>query len=102
MEQIKNHPVGQLGNSKLTKQLYGNSSASQRARILKHFESCPQLSTMQARDKYGIMSPAPRIEELRKKGYQISTQRITEIDRNGVPHRMGLYVFIGKKEASHA
>lgn len=85
-----------------SKQLYGNSCASQRARILKIFETCPRLSTMEARDTYGIMSPAPRIKELRKQGYKIDTHRITESDANGVPHRMGLYVFMGKQEVSNA
>lgn len=80
---------------------YSNSSSSQRAKILKHFETCPQLSTTQARAKYGIMSPAPRIMELRAQGYQIDTHRITERDSNGVQHRMGLYVFQGKQEVCH-
>ena len=56
---------------------------------------------MQARNQFGIMSPAPRIEELRKQGYRIDTQRIIEFDSNGVPHLMGLYVFQGKQEVPY-
>lgn len=93
-----NHPVGQLGNSKLTKRLYGNSSASQRARLLKHFENCTHLSTLQAREELGILHPCGRIMELRKRGHQIETHWINEADNNGVLHRIGLYVYQGRME----
>lgn len=90
-----------LGNPKL-KTPYSNSAASQRARILKHLENGKALSTMQAREQLGIMSPAPRVKELREQGYQIDTYRITEHDSNGVPHhRMGLYVLHSKREVQH-
>ena len=90
--------LGTLQNTRTSKHRYSNSTSSQRARILKHFKECPRLSTLQARNQYGIMSPAPRIKELRAQGYQIETHRITENDSNGVPHRMGLYVFQDKKQ----
>ena len=101
MECKKSSPAKQLGNPNKSKHQYSNSVSSQRARILKHFEGCPRLSTMQARNQFGIMSPAPRIEELRKQGYRIDTQRIIEFDSNGVPHLMGLYVFQGKQEVPY-
>lgn len=101
MEQIKNHPVGQLGNSKITKQLYSNSSPSQRARLVKYFETCPRLSTLQARKELGILHPCGRIMELRRSGHKIDTHWIKEADSNGVLHRVGLYVYQGRKSGGH-
>ncbi|MGY4700463.1 helix-turn-helix domain-containing protein [Avibacterium paragallinarum] len=40
----------------------------------------------------GICSPAPRIMELRAKGYDISTSKQDEIDHAGVKHR-GIAVY---------
>ncbi|HBD7079172.1 TPA: helix-turn-helix domain-containing protein [Legionella pneumophila] len=92
----KKSPEGLLGNPK-TKFNYSNSSSSQRARILKHFESCPRLSTVEARETYGVLHPCGRIMELRKKGYLIDTHWTVAPDSNGVLHRVGLYVFKGQK-----
>ncbi|QBR84711.1 hypothetical protein E3983_10250 [Legionella israelensis] len=75
-----------------------NSLSTQRKKILKHFEKCPQLSTMQARNDLGILHPGGRIMELRKKGYEIVTHWISEPDSNGDIHRIGLYVYQGKGE----
>ncbi|HAT7871345.1 TPA: hypothetical protein JBE57_07525 [Legionella pneumophila] len=92
----KNRPEGQLGTPN-AKPSYSNSASSQRARILKHFESCPRLSTVEAREIYGVLHPCGRIMELRKKGYLIDTHWIVAPDLNGVLHRVGLYVFKGQK-----
>ena len=89
------------GNSN-SKRPYGNSSASQRAIILKHFNDGPRLSTIQARDQYGILHPCGRVMELRKKGHCIDTHWTTELDANGVPHRIGLYVYQGRNRGHHA
>jgi len=89
--------TGKLGNPKKSKRSYSNSASSQRARILKHFESCPRLSTMQARNELGILHPPGRVMELRKMGYQIDTHWIYAPDANGVLHRIGQYVFKGIK-----
>lgn len=98
----KNCPVGLLGNSKKSKPPYSNATSSQRARILKHFETCQKLSTIQARNKYGVLSPAPRMMELKKIGHIIETHWIKEPDANGVLHRVGLYVYLGKQEMTNA
>ncbi|KTD22000.1 helix-turn-helix domain-containing protein [Legionella israelensis] len=91
-----------LGQNRSSKRPY-NNTASQRARIIRHFqEKSPRLSTIQAREQYGILHPGGRIMELRNKGYQIDTHWIRETDSNGVLHRIGLYVYHGgNKEASH-
>lgn len=90
-----------LQNNPKSKPLYDNSTSSQCARILKHFEVCPRLSTIQARNEYGILHPGGRVRELRKKGYQIQTHWISESDSNGVMHRVGLYVYQGKSEVHY-
>src|SRR5580704_14093664 len=92
----KNRPEG-LGNPPIN-QRYNNAASSQRTRILKHFEACPRLSTIQARNEYGILHPGGRVMELRKKGYKIQTHWISEPDSNGVNHRVGLYIYKGKSQ----
>ncbi|HAT8370927.1 helix-turn-helix domain-containing protein [Legionella pneumophila serogroup 1] len=76
---------------------YNNSIESQQARILSHFKICPRLSTIEARNKYGILHPGGRMMELRKKGHIIHTHWIYETDSNGVHHRVGLYVYHGRR-----
>lgn len=91
----KNRP-GNLGNPPKNSQKYSNAKSNQRARILKAFEVNSKLSTFAFR-KMGIISPAPRIGELREQHHEIDTQWTNEPDENGVIHRIGLYVYHGKK-----
>ncbi|CZI81429.1 TPA: hypothetical protein JBA76_15815 [Legionella pneumophila subsp. pneumophila] len=92
----KNSPE-RLGS--LKKELsYSNSLLTQRKKILKHFKNIPTLSTFEARNKYGIPHPSGRMMELRKQGYQIETNWTYQSDNNGVVHRIGLYIYHGKKE----
>src|SRR5580704_4030135 len=86
------YSVYQLGSSK---PLYDNSASTQKKRLVKYFENNPRLSTIEARDKMGILHPGGRINELRAKGYLIETHWTNETDANGVLHRVGLYVYQG-------
>ena len=52
-----NRPADQLGNPKSTKPSYDNSASTQRKRILSQLEKNRRLSTMEARDKMGILHP---------------------------------------------
>ncbi|HAU0852021.1 TPA: helix-turn-helix domain-containing protein [Legionella pneumophila] len=88
--------LDKLGNSKFFTS-YSNSLSSQRKRILEHFKKCPRLSTLQARSEYGILHPGGRIMELRKNGYDIQTHWIYEPDSNGINHRVGLYIYKGRR-----
>lgn len=101
MAHSANYPVEQLDSPKYNKPLYDNSISTQKKRLVKHFESNSKLSTMEARDKMGILHPGGRINELRAKGYLIETHWTNETDANGVQHRVGLYVSQGKQEVSH-
>lgn len=93
--------VVQLGNHKTTKPPYNNSASTQRKRIFRYLEKNHKLSTMEAREQLGILHPCGRVMELRRKGYRIDTHWIKEPDANGVLHRVGLYIYKGRKETIH-
>lgn len=87
---------GQSGTSNNTKQFHDNSPTAQRARILQWFLNVsPRLSTLEAREELGIMSPACRIMELRDLGHDIITDREQQVDVTGTTHRVGVYVYMG-------
>ncbi len=76
--------------------LADTSSRAQRLRIAAHLQAHGSITTIQARSIYGIMSPAPRVQELRRQGWNIRTQRIAAIDSLGVKHSgVGHYLLIG-------
>jgi hypothetical protein len=56
--------------------------------------------TIQFREKHGLISPAPRIKELRDKGYGIETQKIKAQSIDGRWHNnIALYVLISEPPA---
>lgn len=55
-------------------------------------------STIQLREQLGICSPAPRVQELRKRGYEITTTFREELDTAGVKHRIGVYTLVAEPE----
>ncbi|WP_068803373.1 helix-turn-helix domain-containing protein [Thauera phenolivorans] len=71
--------------------------ARQRACILQHLTLYGQISTTEARERYGIMSPASRVLELRRAGHQIDTVRLRAPDANGQFHNQAKYVMRGVK-----
>lgn len=96
-----NDSVGQLGNLKQPKPVYDNSASTQRKRILSYLKKNHRISTIEAREKLGILHPCGRIKELRAQGYWIETHWTNELDSNGVVHRVGLYIYRGRKEVGH-
>ena len=102
MDYKTNHPVEQLGNPKNSKPSYDNSALTQRKRILSYLKKNHRISTIEAREQFGILHPCGRIMELRRKGHQIDTHWISEPDANGVLHRVGLYVYQGKQGEGYA
>lgn len=72
-------------------------SARQRACILQHLRQHGEISTTEARERYGIMSPASRVLELRRAGHQIDTVRLRAPDANGQFHNQAKYVMRGVK-----
>jgi len=68
----------------------------QRTRLLNALDKIgPRgLSTIELRERFDIMSPAPRVLELREAGYHIDTNWITETNAQGNKHRCARYVLI--------
>lgn len=73
-----------------------NSAAGQRQAILTWLQQQGTLTTIQARDELGIMSPAARVMELREQGHQIVTYRTVTIDRTGTKHREAKYILFNQ------
>jgi len=65
------------------------TTAAQRLAILQRLKYGP-ITTLQARDM-GIMHPAQRVLELKKQGYEITTEWATEYCSGGVLHRVARY-----------
>ena len=72
------------------------SVESQRARLRQYLECNGSCTTFEARQKLNIVSPAPRIMELREMGWSITTIRVRENDQSGRPHLIGKYVWHGE------
>lgn len=85
-------------NSPSKKQPHDNSTAGQRARLLDALiDVGPSgLSTIELRENYDIMSPAPRVLELRALGFQIETFWIVGENSQGNKHRCARYVLINQ------
>lgn len=73
------------------------SKETQRKAIVEALKMGSQ-STIQLREQLGICSPAPRVQELRKRGYEITTTFREELDTAGVKHRIGVYTLIAEPE----
>lgn len=73
-----------------------NSREGQCLAILKYFNEHDSLTTLQARDELGIMSPASRVLELREQGHRIITHWTTSEDRTGTKHREAKYVLFNQ------
>lgn len=84
----------------MTKKPIGNSKAAQRGRLLQYLQQHGSITTLQARQILAVMSPAPRIKELRESGYSIKTNWVKDTDSAGVEHRQGLYVLCVAKKKS--
>ncbi len=80
--------------------LTGNSSASQRNRILHHLQNTGPLTTLECRHKLDCMHPGMRICELRKSGYLIVTVWVSDVTPEGYVHQVGKYILVGKKQLS--
>lgn len=76
------------------------SNARQRQLILEYLREHHRLTTLEARNKLGIMSPAPRVFELRKAGENIVTHYEWQTDAAGGQRWAGVYVLMtgGKNE----
>ena len=74
---------------------HNTDRAAQRAQVLAELRTGAK-STIYFREINGICSPAPRIMELRKRGYEIALKWGYETDISGVKHRIGIYELINE------
>ena len=64
-----------------------NSTNNQRAKLLDYLQEHGSITTTQAREDLDILSPAPRIMELRARGYSIVTLVDNWISGHGINHK---------------
>lgn len=85
-------------NSPSKKQHNDNSTAGQRARLLDALidAGAMGLSTIELRESLDVMSPAPRVLELRELGFQIETFWVVGENSQGNKHRCARYVLINQ------
>lgn len=80
-------------------QLNDTSASAQRQRLKAALIEFGSVTTIYAREALGIMSPAPRVQELRAMGCKIVTERIDATDSLGVRHcGVARYVLIAGGE----
>ena len=93
----QNRPIHNSKKLEKIKPPYSNALPVQRMKLLSKLVQVKKLTTMQLRHSLGIMHPAGRVRELRHQGHDITTHWVYEKDLNGVTHRMGQYIYIGRK-----
>lgn len=71
----------------------GTDAAAQRARALDAMRSGPK-STIELRRDWDILSPAARVLELRRRGFDILTHWVQQATDCGQLHRVALYVLM--------
>jgi hypothetical protein len=71
----------------------GNSAAVQRRRALDLLRTGPK-STIQLRRDGDMLSPAARILELKRRGFEIVTHWVHQATECGALHRVALYVLL--------
>ncbi len=77
------------------------SASNARAIIIQALRTEPQ-TTIDLRERWGIMAPAPRILELKFRGYNIASIPVSAYTADGVLHRgVARYVLLGKLKASN-
>ncbi len=79
----------------------GEGKAKQRAAVLKWLRREP-LTSLEARERLGVLHCAGRIMELRRDGHQIDTVRCTAADAEGRLHPVAQYVLKASETQAHA
>lgn len=80
-------PLAENVNSNCATLSKDTSAATQRKQIITLLERHDSINTLEFRNIHGIISPAPRIKELRDKGYPINSIRETVTTPDGRSHR---------------
>ena len=97
MNEKKATPINEAApnnsQSKSTANDNSNDAAAQRRRALELLRSGPK-STLQLRRDADILSPAARVLELKRRGFEIMTQWVQQPTDCGKLHRVALYVLM--------
>lgn len=88
--QKRQSPGGNRGSKSKNNQ-QSNHSAAQRRLILTALQHGP-LTTLESRERLGVMHPAARVQELRERGYPIVTVWTDQPDSTGQLHRVARYL----------
>lgn len=75
------------------------AKARQRALVFDALRAGP-LSTLDARERLGVLHSPARVLELRKAGHRIETRMETRFDAASRPHRCGVYHLVQEGGAS--
>lgn len=82
----------------MTTKFTDNSAHNQRSKLLDWLFERGSISTSEARENLDIMSPAPRIMELKRKGYSIVTVTDNWTSPHGINHKgIARYVLTQKQ-----
>jgi hypothetical protein len=86
-------------NAKTTKPKFTDNSAfNQRLKLLDWLFESGSITTSEAREHLDIMSPAPRIMELKRNGYLIATIADNWTSQHGIKHKgIARYVLTQKQ-----
>lgn len=57
------------------------------------------ITSLEAREKFGVLHCAGRVLELRKAGYSIVTRKVVQTDTEGRRHSVAMYVLGGDDHA---
>ena len=71
------------------------SAGNQRALVAAFLREHGEATTLQLREQ-GVMSPASRVMELRRRGWGIALTWRFGVDQSGIVHRTGVYVLQGE------
>jgi len=74
-----------------------NSAFNQRLKLLDWLFESDSITTSEAREHLDIMSPAPRIMELKRAGYLIVTVWDSWTSGHSIKHRIARYVLTQKQ-----
>ena len=59
--------------------------------VLAHIKEHGSISPIEARVLYGVMRLASRVNDLRRRGHNITSEIVTGVDRNGNKVRYAVY-----------
>lgn len=98
MKKNKATEAAQISNQKLN----DNSASTQRARVIQALRTGPK-TTIELRRDWGIMQPAPRVFELKARGYIIVTTPVSAHTDDGALHRgVARYVLLQEPRSTES